>query len=163
MLAPYIYIYFIEQYRHVLSTYFFICPFQLPNWFYAVQWELVDETPITNCYPSTFCLILGHHQGCVYCKRDVTFACTLLLCKCLLFMQVCCSILFISISSSSSLRHLSTLVLVSKLILLSLGCFILIWNTWRICNFCLLFCCSNIVMFSVRIFQNAVFGLEVFF
>ena len=40
-------IYFIKQYRHVLSTYFCICPFQLPNWFYGVLRELVDETPIT--------------------------------------------------------------------------------------------------------------------
>ena len=103
--------YFIEQYRQVLSTYFCICPFQLLNWFYGVWQELVDETLITNCCPSTFFLILGYHQGCVYCKRDVIFACTLLLCKFLLFILVCCSVLFISISSSSSLRHLSTLVL----------------------------------------------------
>ena len=35
---------------------------------------------IANCYPSAFCSILGHHQGCVYYKSDVTFAFTLLLC-----------------------------------------------------------------------------------
>ena len=29
-----------------------ICLFQLPNWFYGVWRELVDETPITNCFPS---------------------------------------------------------------------------------------------------------------
>ena len=62
--------YFIEEYGHVLSTYFCICPFQLPNWFYGVRWELVDETPITNCYPSTFCPILNHHKECVYCKMQ---------------------------------------------------------------------------------------------
>ena len=95
--------YFIEQYRYVLYVYFCICPFQLPNWFYDVWWELVDETPIINCYRSTFCPILGHHQGCVYCKRDETFACTLLLYKCLLFILACfCCILFVSISSCSS-------------------------------------------------------------
>ena len=54
------------------------------------------------CYPTTFFSILGHHQGCVYCKRNVTFACTLQLCKCLLFILVCCSVLFVSISSVSS-------------------------------------------------------------
>ena len=59
-------------------------------------------------------------------------------------------------------RHASSLVLDSKLILLSLGCFFLIWSALRICNFCLLFCCSNIVVFLVRIFQNAVFGQECF-
>ena len=35
--------YFIKQYRHVLSIYFCICPFQLLNCFYRVWWELVDE------------------------------------------------------------------------------------------------------------------------
>ena len=42
--------YFIEQYRHLLSTHFCICPFQLPYRFYGIRQELVDETPITNCY-----------------------------------------------------------------------------------------------------------------
>ena len=40
------------------------------------------------------------------------------------------------ISSSSCERHLGILVLDSKLILLGLGCFILIWSTLSICNFC---------------------------
>ena len=128
--------YIIEQYRHVLSTYFCIRPFQLPNWFYNIQRELIDEIPISNCYPSTFYPILGHHQGCVYCKSNMTFACTLLLCKCLSFILVCCcSILFVSISSNSTWRLLSTLVLDSKLILFSLGSFILTWSTSRIYNF----------------------------
>ena len=83
-------VYFIDQYRYVLSTNFCICPFQLPNWFYSIQQELVDETSITNCYLSTFCLILGHHQECVYYKSNVTFACTFLLSKCLLFILMCC-------------------------------------------------------------------------
>ena len=30
---------------------------------------------------SPFCSLLGHHQGCVYCKSDVAFVCPLLLCK----------------------------------------------------------------------------------
>ena len=94
--------YFIVQYIHVLSTYFCLYPFELPNWFYCDRWDLVDETLITNCYPFTFCLILGYHQGCVYCKSNLTFACTLLFCKCLLFILVCCSVLFISFCSGSS-------------------------------------------------------------
>ena len=94
--------YFIEQYRYILSTYFCICPFQLPNWHYGVQRELLDETPITNCYPNTFCPILGHHQRCVYCKNDMTFAYTLLLFKCLLSILACCfNVLFVSLSSCS--------------------------------------------------------------
>ena len=82
--------YFIEPYRHLLSTHFCICSFQLPHWFYGIRRELVNKTPITCCYPSTFCPVLGHHQGCVYCKSGVTFVCTLLLCKCLLLILVCC-------------------------------------------------------------------------
>ena len=68
---------------------------------------------------------------------------------------------FSSTSSSSIQRHLSILVLNSKFILLSLGCFILIWSTLRICNH-LLFSCSNIVLL-VRIFRNSIFRQECFF
>ena len=102
--------YFIEQYRHLLSTHFYICHFQLPHWFYGIWRELVDETPITNFYLSTFCLILGHHQGCVHCKSDVTFVCTLLLCKCLLFIPVCCidySFLLIA-AAAKDIKYIST-------------------------------------------------------
>ena len=38
----------------------------------------------------------------------------------------------------------------------------LICSASRICSFCLLFCCSNIVVFSVRIFRNSVVGHECF-
>ena len=41
-------------------------------WWYFIKWHR---------HPTTFCLILGHHQWCVYCESDVTLACTLLLCK----------------------------------------------------------------------------------
>ena len=74
--------YLIKQYRHPLSTDFCIYPFELPHQYYGSQWELVYKPPIINWFPSTFYQILGHHQGCVYCKSNVTFACTLLLCKC---------------------------------------------------------------------------------
>ena len=106
--------------------------------------RLVDENPITNCYPNTFCSILNHHQEGVFFKSDVTFACTSLLCKGL--FVCCCSVLFVSISS----RHLSVKVPDSTLIRLSFSCFSLIWSASRISNFYLLFCCSNIVVFSVR-------------
>ena len=53
-----------------------------------------------------------------------------------------------SINRKSSLRHLSTLLLDSKLILLSLNSFFLMWSASRMCRFCLLFCCSNIVVYG---------------
>ena len=146
--------YFIEQYRHVLSTYFCICPFQLLNWFYCVQQELVDETPITNCYPSN--IIRGVFLAKAMWPLHVHYYFVFIL-------VCCCSVLFISIISSSSKIHLSTLVLHLKLILLSLGCFILIWSALRICDFCFLFSCSNIVVCLVIIFQNSVFRQEYFF
>ena len=68
----------------------------------SIQWELVDEIPITKCNPSTLCRILDHHQECVYCKSNVTFACTLLLCKCLLFILVLVCIYTVSLMSNSS-------------------------------------------------------------
>ena len=39
----------------------------------------------------------------------------------------------------------------------------LICSASRICSFCLLFWCSNNVVFSVRIFRNSVVGHECFF
>ena len=45
--------------------------------FYDIRRYLINKTSIINFFPSTFCPILGHHYGCVYCKSDVTFACTL--------------------------------------------------------------------------------------
>ena len=69
---------------------------------------------------------------------------------------------WVSIIIVASSRHLSTLALVWKLILLSVSCMFLICSASRICNFCLLFWCSNIVVLSVRIFRNCV-GHECFF
>ena len=68
---------------------------------------------------------------------------------------------FVSINSVSSKRLLRTLALFGKLILLSLGCMFLICSASRICRFCLLIWCSNIV-FSLRIFRNSVVGHECF-
>ena len=57
--------YLIKQNRHPLSTHFMVSGL-----------ELVHQPPIINCFPRIFCLILCYHQGCVYCKSDVIFACT---------------------------------------------------------------------------------------
>ena len=87
----------------------------------SILWyPAVNKPPIIHWFPNTFYPILGHHQWCVYCKSDVSFACTLLLwtVEHLLFILVCS--------------------------------FFLIWSALRICNFCLLFCCSNIVVFPYR-------------
>ena len=48
---------------------------------FSIQRELIDIFSIIVYFPSTFCLTLGHHQGRMYYKSDVTFVCTLLLCK----------------------------------------------------------------------------------
>ena len=72
---------FFEYNRHFLSTYFLVDPFILPYCFYSIRCELIDIFSIIVYFPSTFCPTLGHHQGRVYYKSDVTFACTLLLCK----------------------------------------------------------------------------------
>ena len=74
-------IYLIKHYRHFLSTYFFVNLFDLPYLSYDIWWELVDKSSIISYFPSTFCSTLGHHQGRMYYKSDVTFVCTLLLCK----------------------------------------------------------------------------------
>ena len=77
----YIYIYLIEHSRHFLSTYFFVNLFELSYWSYDIWQELVDKYSIISYFPSTFSPTLGHHQGRMYYKSDVTFECTLLLCK----------------------------------------------------------------------------------
>ena len=64
-----------------MSTYFCVYPFKLLYRFDDIRRELVNKPTVINWFPSTFWPILGHHQGCFYCKKDVTFACTQLLCK----------------------------------------------------------------------------------
>ena len=73
--------YLIELKRHFLSTNFFVNPFELQYWSFDFRPELVDKPSIISYFPSTFCPTFGHHQGRMYYKRDVTFVCTLLLCK----------------------------------------------------------------------------------
>ena len=60
---------------------FFVNPFELAYFSYDIWRELVDKSSILSYFPSTFCPTLGHHQGRMYYKSDVTFVCTLLLCK----------------------------------------------------------------------------------
>ena len=58
-----------------------INPFGLLCRFYDIRRGLVNKPSIITCFRSTFCPICGNHQECVYCKRHVTFSCTLLLWK----------------------------------------------------------------------------------
>ena len=99
----YIYIYrqhffintnFVEHNRHFLSTYFLVDPFILPYWFYSIWRQLIDIFSIIVYFPSTFCPTLGHHQGRMYYKSDVTFICTLLLCKKSIWAIAVCSVYF---------------------------------------------------------------------
>ena len=79
----YIYIYtnFVEHNRQFLFTYFLVDPFILPYCFYRIRWELIGVFSMIVYIPSTFCSTLGHHQGRIYYKSDVTFAFALQLCK----------------------------------------------------------------------------------
>ena len=147
-----------------MSTYFLLDPFEFPYYFYRIRGELIYVLSIVVCIPSTFCPTLGHHQGRIYYKSDETFVLAYyhyvrasLPLKIMAF-----AFKWNSIISISSKRHLSTLALVWKLILLSVGCRFLICRASRICSFCLLFWCSNIVVLSVRIFRNCVVGQECF-
>ena len=56
-----------------MSTYFLLDPFEFPYYFYCILGELIYVLSIVACIPSTFCPTLGHHQGRIYYKSDVTF------------------------------------------------------------------------------------------
>ena len=56
-----------------MSTYFLLDPFEFPYYFYRIRGELIYVLSIVVCIPSTFCSTLGHHQGRIYYKSDVTF------------------------------------------------------------------------------------------
>ena len=73
--------YLIEHNRHFLSTYFFVNPLELLYRSYNILRILVDKPSMIRYFPSTSCSTLRHHQGRMYYKSDVTFVCTLLLCK----------------------------------------------------------------------------------
>ena len=52
---------------------FFWIRFEFPYYFYCILGELIYVLSIVACIPSTFCPTLGHHQGRIYYKSDVTF------------------------------------------------------------------------------------------
>ena len=52
---------------------FFLDPFEFPYYFYCIRRELIYVFSIVIGIPSTFCPTLGHHQGRIYYKSDVTF------------------------------------------------------------------------------------------
>ena len=56
-----------------MPTYFLLDPFEFPYYFYRIRGELIKVLSIVVCIPSTFCPTLGHHQGRIYYKSDVTF------------------------------------------------------------------------------------------
>ena len=103
----YIYIYIYEYFASISSLIhiwlniidifiyiFFVNPFELPYWSYDIRFELVDKSSMIIYFPSTFCPTLGHHQERMYYKSDVTFVCTLLLCKKSVCTVVLCSVYF---------------------------------------------------------------------
>ena len=55
-----------------MSTYF-LDSFEFLYYFYRIRRELIYVLSIVVCIPSTFCPTLGHHQGRIYYKSDVTF------------------------------------------------------------------------------------------
>ena len=59
--------------RHFMSAYFLLDPFEFPYYFYRIRGELIYVLSIVVCIPSTFCPTLGHHQGRICHKSDVTF------------------------------------------------------------------------------------------
>ena len=74
--------YSIEHNRHFFLAYFYVNPFEWLYWSYDIRRELIDKSSIINYFPSTFCPTLGHHQGRMHYKSDVTFVCRLLFCYC---------------------------------------------------------------------------------
>ena len=63
-----------------MSTYFLLDPFEYPYYFYRIRGELIYVLSIVVCIPRTFCPTLGHHQGRIYYKSDVTFVLTYYYC-----------------------------------------------------------------------------------
>ena len=128
---------FIEHNRHFLSTYFLLDPFVFPYCFYRIRRELIYVLSIVIYIPCTFCPALGHHQGRIYFKSDVTFVFAFYnyVRASLQLKSIAFAFKWVSINSVSSYKHLSTLALVWKLILISVGCMFLICSASRICSF----------------------------
>ena len=71
-----------------MSTYFLLDPFEFPYYFYRIRGELIYVLSIVVCIPSTFCPTLGHHQGRIYYKSDVTFVLICLFTRSRLYSKV---------------------------------------------------------------------------
>ena len=56
-----------------MSTYFLLDSFEFLYYFYRIWGEFIYVLSIVVCFPSTFCPTLGHHQGRIYYKSEVTF------------------------------------------------------------------------------------------
>ena len=56
-----------------MSTSFLLDPFEFPYYFYRIWEEWIYVLSIVVRIPSTFSPTLGHHQGRIYYKSDVTF------------------------------------------------------------------------------------------
>ena len=56
-----------------MPTYSLLDPFEFPYYFYRIRGEMIKVLSIVVCIPSTFCPTLGHHQGRICYKSDVTF------------------------------------------------------------------------------------------
>ena len=56
-----------------MSTYFLLDPFKFLYYFYRIWGELIYVLSIVVYIPSTFYPTLGHHQGRIDYKSDVTF------------------------------------------------------------------------------------------
>ena len=56
-----------------MPTYSLLDPFEFPYYFYRIRGELIKVLSIVVCIPCTFCPTLGHHQGRICYKIDVTF------------------------------------------------------------------------------------------
>ena len=117
----YIYIYFIKHNRHFMSTYFLLDPFEFPYYFYCILGELIYVLSIVACIPSTFCPTLGHHQGRIYYKSDVTFLLAYYYCvraslplKVLAFVFECDSIFSASVLLHPANKHISNFFIVTK-------------------------------------------------
>ena len=80
---------FIKHNRHFMSTYFLLDPFEFPYYFYHTRGELIYVLSIVVCIPRTFCLTLGHHQGRIYYKSDVTFVLAYYYCQSAVIFMSC--------------------------------------------------------------------------
>ena len=61
------------RWPYFMPTYSLLDPFEFPYYFYRIRGELIKVLSIVVCIPSTFCPTLGHHQGRICYKSDVTF------------------------------------------------------------------------------------------